>query len=97
MYRKLSKRCNKTHKLKEQKEYDTGSPNIKPGKDIKEEPIHRLTDTRKYGTRPNERSKDQNGRYCDAPNWNPNRKCPARESKSHNCKKQKQRTLRGNM
>ena len=48
-------------------------------RDIKEEPIHRITLTGQYGTKPKEKSKDRNGRYCDAPNWNPNHKCPARE------------------
>ena len=56
-------------------------------KDIKEEPIPRITHTGQYGKRPKKRPKDQNCRRCEAPNWNPNHKCPAREPISYKCKK----------
>ena len=58
-----------------------------PEKDIKEEPIHKITYTEQHGTRSEERHKDQNGGYCDALNWNPNHKCPARYVICHKCKK----------
>ena len=49
------------------------------GKDIKEEPIYKITYTGQYGTMSEERNKDRNCRYCHAPNSNPNHKCPARD------------------
>ena len=55
--------------------------------DIKEEPIHKITYTRQYGTRSKERHKDRNCRYCDAPHWNHNHKTPARHLISQKCKK----------
>ena len=45
------------------------------GKDTKEEPLHKTTYTRHYGTMSKERHNDQNCRYCDAPNWNLIHKC----------------------
>ena len=44
--------------------------------------INQSTDTqsnkyRKMLARPKERPKERKARYCDAPNWNPNHKCPA--------------------
>ena len=62
------------------KEYHTRGSNIQSGKrhqSIKEEPIHKITYAGQYGTKSKKRHKDQNCRYCDAPNWNPNHKCPA--------------------
>ena len=60
---------------------------LKPTREegIKEELIHRLTYTGKYGTRPKAKSEERNCRYCNAPNWNPNHECTARESKRLNC------------
>ena len=55
--------------------------------DFKEEPIHKIAYTGQYGTRSKERHKDVNCRYCDAPNWNPNHKCPAHVGICHKCEK----------
>ena len=41
----------------------------------------------KYRTRPEERPKELNCRFSNAPNRKPNHRCPARESTCHNCKK----------
>ena len=54
-----------------------------PGKEIEEEATDKGTKTGKNGTRPDERPKEQNCRYCHAPNWNPNHKNSAPESKCH--------------
>ena len=45
-------------------------------KDIKEEPIFRITYTGQYGTRS----------HCEAPNWNPNHKCLSRDVICDKCK-----------
>ena len=58
-------------------------------KGIKEEPKHRITHTRKHGTRPQERPNERNWRNCDAPNWNPNQNCPARETVCYKRKKKR--------
>ena len=56
-------------------------------KEVEKETIRKTTYTRKYGTRPEEKLKERNCRYCSATNWNPNHKWPARESIWHNWKK----------
>ena len=56
-------------------------------KKLKEEPIHKITHSGRYGTRPKERRKERNCRYCGSPNWNPNHKCSNRKSVCHNFKK----------
>ena len=56
-------------------------------KEVEKEPIRKTTYTRKYGTIPEEKVKERNCRYCSATNWNPNHKCPDRESIWHNSKK----------
>ena len=53
----------------------------------KQEPLHKITYTGKYGTRPKERPKERNCRYYNAPNANLSHECPARESICHKCKK----------
>ena len=40
-----------------------------------------------YETKPKMRPKERNYRYCYAPNWNLNHKCPIREPTCHNCQK----------
>ena len=49
--------------------------------------IEESTYTGQYGTRSNEKHKDRKCTYCDAPNWNPNHKCPARDAICHKCQK----------
>ena len=56
-------------------------------KEMKEEPSHKITYAGKYGTRPKDRPKERNCRFCNAPNWNRNPKCPSPESIRRNCKK----------
>ena len=65
----------------------TGSINIELRGKIKDEPIQKVFYTGKYGSRPKQRPKERNCRCCNAPNWNPNHKCPPRDSICHNCKK----------
>ena len=56
-------------------------------KQIKVEPVHTTVYTMKHGTRPRERHKERNFRYCTARNWNPNYTCLAWKSIYHNCEK----------
>ena len=56
-------------------------------KDIREEPLQKITHTGQYVTRAKERHKDRNCRYCDSAKWNTNHKCPARDVICHQSKK----------
>ena len=55
-------------------------------KEIKEDFRYKILYTRKYRTRSKETPEERNCTYCNAPNWNRNHKCLARESLRHDCK-----------
>ena len=56
-------------------------------KGIKEELINKKKHRGKHGSGPKKNPKERICRHCNAPNWNPNYKCPAQESTYHNCRK----------
>ena len=61
------------------------------GNKIKEQPICKNTYTTKSCTRLEKRPKKRNCRFCYAPTWNPNHKCPARECQK--CKRSLRESL----
>ena len=54
---------------------------------LRQQPIHKKTYTGKNEKRSEQRPKERNCRYCNAPNETP--KCPARESVCHDCEKKR--------
>ena len=54
-------------------------------KEIEEEPIQKME---RFGTRPKNRTTNEKPcKFCNAPNWNPTRKCPALDKLCNNCGK----------
>ena len=83
-----SSRTTQTKHIRPKKSKKNTIPEAQKSKrerDIKEEPIHKITDTGQYGPRSKETHKDRNCRYCDTPNWSPNDHCPARDVIYHKC------------
>ena len=52
-------------------------------KEVKKQPVRKARNTGKDGRRPRERKCTS----CNAPNWSPIHKCPARMSTCHTCRK----------
>ena len=85
--KRIEQRQQNTYDRKNKKNTIPETLTINRENEIKEEPVHKITNTGKYVTRTKERPNERNCRYSNAPNWNLNQKCPARESTCNNCQK----------
>ena len=75
----------KTHNRKNEKKTVPEALISTSEKKFKEEPMHKRSQTGKYGTRSKETPKERNCRYYIKSNKRPNHNCPDRESICHNC------------